>query len=112
MFNFRSIRKLLQYLKFLIFLLIANMFCIFPRCKKSFAGEIVLITGSANGIGRQVALKLAPLGVTLVLWDIDDEGNKETSRLAQQKGASRVFVYHCDCSRREEVYEQADKVRS
>ncbi|NWV54246.1 RDHE2 dehydrogenase, partial [Daphoenositta chrysoptera] len=94
-----------------IFLLIENMFCIFPLRKKYFAAEIVLITGSANGIGRQVALKLASLGVTLVLWDIDDEGNKETSRLAQQNGASRVFVYHCDCSRREDVYEQADKVR-
>ncbi|NXH34231.1 RDHE2 dehydrogenase, partial [Myiagra hebetior] len=94
-----------------IYLLIENLFCIFPLRKKCFAGEIVLITGSANGIGRQVALKLAPLGVTLVLWDIDDEGNKETSRLAQQNGASRVFVYHCDCSSREDVYEQADKVK-
>ncbi|NXA98469.1 RDHE2 dehydrogenase, partial [Melanocharis versteri] len=93
------------------FLLIENIFCIFPLRKKSFAGEIVLITGSANGIGRQVALKLAPLGVTLILWDIDDEGNKETSRLVQENGASRVFVYHCDCSNREDVYEQADKVR-
>uniref|UniRef100_A0A8C5TA69 Epidermal retinol dehydrogenase 2 n=1 Tax=Malurus cyaneus samueli TaxID=2593467 RepID=A0A8C5TA69_9PASS len=111
MCNFRSIRKVLQYLKFLIFLLIENTFCLFSLRKKSFAGEIVLITGSANGIGKQVALKLAPLGVTLVLWDIDDEGNKETSRLAQQKGAGRVFVYHCDCSNRQDVYEQADKVR-
>ncbi|NXH60595.1 RDHE2 dehydrogenase, partial [Rhabdornis inornatus] len=92
------------------FLLIENIFCIFSLRKKYFAGEIVLITGSANVIGRQVALKLAPLGVTLVLWDIDDEGNKETSRLAQQNGANRVFVYHCDCSSREDVYEQADKV--
>ncbi|RMC15377.1 hypothetical protein DUI87_07568 [Hirundo rustica rustica] len=111
MFNFRCIQNVLQYLKFLFFLLIENAFCIFTLRKKSFAGEIVLITGSANGIGRQVALKLAPLGVTLVLWDIDDEGNKETSRLAQQNGASRVFVYHCDCGSREDVYEQADKVR-
>ncbi|XP_066189681.1 epidermal retinol dehydrogenase 2-like [Sylvia atricapilla] len=111
MFNFRCIQKLLQYLKTFVFLLIENAFCIFSRRKKSFIGEIVLITGSANGIGRQVALKLAPLGVTLVLWDIDDDGNKETSRLAQQNGASQVFVYHCDCSSREDVYEQADKVR-
>ncbi|NXI57730.1 RDHE2 dehydrogenase, partial [Chloroceryle aenea] len=84
---------------------------IFPLRKKSFAAEIVLITGSANGIGRQIALKFAPSGATLVLWDIDDEGNQETKRLAQQNGARRVFAYHCDCSSREEVYEQADKVR-
>ncbi|NXG92529.1 RDHE2 dehydrogenase, partial [Stercorarius parasiticus] len=96
-----------------IFLVFENLILlIFPPCKKNFAGEIVLITGSANGIGRQIALNFAPLGATLVLWDIDDEGNKETSRLAEKKGAKRVFAYHCDCSNREEVYEQADKVRN
>ncbi|NXS56620.1 RDHE2 dehydrogenase, partial [Brachypteracias leptosomus] len=84
---------------------------IVPQRKKSFAEETVLITGSANGIGRQIALKFAPSGATLVLWDIDDENNQETKRLAQQNGAKCVFVYHCDCSNREEVYEQADKVR-
>ncbi|NXA13221.1 RDHE2 dehydrogenase, partial [Sapayoa aenigma] len=94
-----------------IYLLIENFICIFPPCKRHFSDEIVLITGSANGIGRQIALKFAPLGVTLVLWDIDDEGNRETCRLAQQNGALRVFAYHCDCSSREDVYEKADKVR-
>ncbi|NWT00648.1 RDHE2 dehydrogenase, partial [Mionectes macconnelli] len=95
-----------------IYLFIENLICIFPlHKKKSFAAEIVLITGSANGIGRQIALKFAPLGVTLVLWDIDDEGNKETCRLAQESGANRVFVYHCDCSSREDIYENADKVK-
>ncbi|XP_009706347.1 PREDICTED: epidermal retinol dehydrogenase 2-like [Cariama cristata] len=112
MVNFRSILKILQFLKLLIFSFFKNVISfVFPPCKKTFAGEIVLITGSANGIGRQIALNFAPLGATLVLWDIDDEGNKETSRLAQEKGAKRVFAYHCDCSNREEVYDQADKVR-
>ncbi|KAM6282236.1 epidermal retinol dehydrogenase 2 [Porphyrio hochstetteri] len=112
MFNFRSILKILQFLKLLIFYFFENLISlIFSPCKKTFAGEIVLITGSANGIGRQIALKFAPLGATLVLWDINDEANKETSRLAQKNGANRVFAYHCDCSNREEVYEQADKVR-
>ncbi|KFR06237.1 Epidermal retinol dehydrogenase 2, partial [Nipponia nippon] len=109
---FRSILKLLQLLKLLFFLFFDNFILfIFPPCKKTFAGVIMLITGSANGIGRQIALKFAPLGATLVLWDIDDEGNKETSRLAGKIGAQRVFAYHCDCSNRQEVYEQADKVR-
>ncbi|NXE10866.1 RDHE2 dehydrogenase, partial [Lophotis ruficrista] len=95
-----------------VFLFFENFFLFtFPPRKKTFAGEIVLITGSANGIGRQIAFNFAPLGATLVLWDIDDEGNKETSRLAQKNGANRVFAYHCDCSNRKEVYEQADKVR-
>ncbi|KAM6318406.1 epidermal retinol dehydrogenase 2-like [Aegotheles albertisi] len=112
MFNFRSILKIPRFLKLLFFLFFENLILlVFPPCKKTFAGEIVLITGSANGIGRQIALKFAPLEATLILWDIDDEDNKETSRLAQNQGAKRVFLYHCDCSNREEVYEQADKVR-
>lgn len=112
MLNFRSILKILQFLKLLFFLFFENLILlVFPPRKKSFAGEIVLIAGSADGVGRQIALNFAPLGATLVLWDIDDEGNKETCRLAQKNGAKRVFAYHCDCSNREEVYEQADKVR-
>ncbi|KFQ31461.1 Epidermal retinol dehydrogenase 2, partial [Merops nubicus] len=109
---FRSILKILQFLKLLIFYFFEQLILfIFPLRKKSFAGEIVLITGSANGIGRQIALKFAPSGATLVLWDIDDENNQETKRLAEQNGAKRVFAYHCDCSNREDVYKQADKVR-
>uniref|UniRef100_A0A8D0EPZ3 Epidermal retinol dehydrogenase 2 n=1 Tax=Strix occidentalis caurina TaxID=311401 RepID=A0A8D0EPZ3_STROC len=102
MSNFTSILKILEFLKLLIFFFFENLILlIFPPCKKkSFAGEIV-----------QIALKFAPLGAALVLWDIDGEGNKETSTLAQKNGATQVFVYQCDCSNREEVYEQADKVR-
>lgn len=70
----------------------------------------MLITGAANGIGRQIALHFAPLEATLVLWDIDEEGNRETVRLARENGAKQVFAYYCDCSNREEVYEQAEKV--
>ncbi|XP_054036107.1 epidermal retinol dehydrogenase 2 [Dryobates pubescens] len=112
MFNCRSLLKVLRLLKLLLFQLFEKLILLIrPRRKKSFIGEVVLITGSANGIGRQIVLKFAPMAATLVLWDIDDEGNEETSKLAQQLGARRVFTYHCDCSSKEEVYKQADKVR-
>lgn len=108
---FGCILKTLKFLTLSVFLLFKSLIqCIFPPCKKSFAGEIVLITGAANGIGRQIALHFAPLEATLVLWDIDEEGNRETVRLARENGAKQVFAYYCDCSNREEVYEQAEKV--
>ncbi|KFV70103.1 Epidermal retinol dehydrogenase 2, partial [Dryobates pubescens] len=110
--NCRSLLKVLRLLKLLLFQLFEKLVLLIrPRRKKSFIGEVVLITGSANGIGRQIVLKFAPMAATLVLWDIDDEGNEETSKLAQQLGARRVFTYHCDCSSKEEVYKQADKVK-
>ncbi|KAG5850253.1 hypothetical protein ANANG_G00080270 [Anguilla anguilla] len=82
-----------------------------PVRRKCVVGEIVLITGAGSGIGRLMALEFSTMGVTLVLWDINQEGNKETARLAKEKGASEVYTYMCDCSKKTEVYRAADQVK-
>uniref|UniRef100_A0A8D0DUX9 Uncharacterized protein n=1 Tax=Salvator merianae TaxID=96440 RepID=A0A8D0DUX9_SALMN len=84
---------------------------VFFPCRKNVAGKIVLVTGSANGIGREIVLNFAPLGAILVLWDIDEEGNKETAELAKKSGAQAVYTYRCDVSNREEVYAVAKQVQ-
>uniref|UniRef100_A0A8C3TES4 Short chain dehydrogenase/reductase family 16C member 5 n=1 Tax=Chelydra serpentina TaxID=8475 RepID=A0A8C3TES4_CHESE len=110
-----KLNSILETLEFLILLgyyyFEAFILLICPPCKKNVAGEIVLITGAANGIGRQIALNFARLGATLVFWDIDEEGNKETTKLAKENGAKGVYAYRCDCSNREEVYRVADQVK-
>ncbi|XP_014379557.1 epidermal retinol dehydrogenase 2-like [Alligator sinensis] len=65
----------------------------------------------ANGTGRDIALNFAPLGATLVLWDIDEERNKETTYLARGNGAKEAYAYRCDCSNREGIYRMAAQVR-
>ncbi|NXP11025.1 RDHE2 dehydrogenase, partial [Thinocorus orbignyianus] len=87
------------------------VFMIVPRRKKNVSGEIVLITGAGSGIGRLISIKFARLGATVVLWDINQEGLKETSRLAKENGAARVHFYICDCSKRQDVYRVADQVK-
>ncbi|NXJ95567.1 RDHE2 dehydrogenase, partial [Corythaixoides concolor] len=87
------------------------LFLIVPRRKKSVSGEIVLITGAGSGVGRFLSVKFASLGATVVLWDINQEGLKETSRLARENGAERVHCYTCDCSKRQEIYRVADQVK-
>lgn len=82
-----------------------------PKKKKNIAGEVVLITGAGSGIGRLMAEEFAALNTVLVLWDINQEGMKETARLAKNSGASRVHYYLCDCSDKNEVYRVADQVR-
>ncbi|NXO58856.1 RDHE2 dehydrogenase, partial [Aramus guarauna] len=87
------------------------VFFIVPRRKKNVSGEIVLITGAGSGIGRLLSLKFASLGATVVLWDINEEGLKETSRLVRENGAERVHCYICDCSKRQDIYRVADQVK-
>ncbi|XP_053105348.1 retinol dehydrogenase 10-like [Hemicordylus capensis] len=80
--------------------------------EKMVSNEICLVTGaaSATGIGRLFALEFARRGATLVLWDIDPEGNATTAQEIRKLGA-RAYVYTCDVSRREEVYSAAENVR-
>ena len=43
--------------------------------------RVIIITGAAQGVGRGVALKAASLGATLALFDINEEGARETAEL-------------------------------
>lgn len=54
---------------------IGKSFCslFIPKKRKSVAGKVVLITGAARGLGRQLAIRFARLDAILVLWDIDKE---------------------------------------
>ena len=66
-----------------------------PPKPKSVKGEIVLVTGSANGIGRALAIEFAKLGSILVLWDIDGKQNQVTAEMIQKIGGV-AHTYYCD----------------
>ncbi|KAL7850937.1 hypothetical protein AOLI_G00212930 [Acnodon oligacanthus] len=96
---------------FSIYYLVEAFVKFFIPIRKSVAGETVLITGAGSGIGRLLAVEFASMDVTLVLWDLNSEGLKETARMAKEKGATRVHYYQVDCSDRAEVYRVADQVK-
>ncbi|NXP98091.1 RDHE2 dehydrogenase, partial [Vidua macroura] len=102
----------LQFIVLLVYYLLESLvFLVVPRRKKNVSGEIVLITGAGNGIGRLLAVKFASLGATVVLWGINQERLNCTVRLARENGAGRVHSYVCDCSKRQDVYRVADQVK-
>lgn len=45
----------------------------------SLKGQVVLITGAASGIGKATAIKLAQLGASLALTDVNEAGLMETA---------------------------------
>lgn len=107
----KSTKELLVFLgKSLFSILEALVFTLIPKPLKNVAGEIVLITGAGSGLGRLLALQFAHLGSVLVLWDISSETNEKTGQMAREAGATRVHVYTCDCSQKEEIYRVADQV--
>ncbi|GMR54126.1 hypothetical protein PMAYCL1PPCAC_24321, partial [Pristionchus mayeri] len=80
-------------------------------CKyKDVTGEIILITGAANGLGRLMAIRLSTRGATLVLWDRDEKGLKNTQEECA-KGECTVKVYTVDMLSRESIAMAADRVK-
>ncbi|KAH8119060.1 NAD-binding protein [Phellopilus nigrolimitatus] len=54
-------------------------------------GQTIIITGAANGIGKEAALAFAKRGANLVIGDVDVNGSEET--LAEIKGLGGHAVY-------------------
>lgn len=77
---------------------------------KELSGETVLITGAGSGLGRLLSIKLARLGCTLVLWDINNKSNEETAEEVAKTGA-KAYTYSVDVSSREEIYKAAKKTQ-
>jgi len=68
-----------------------------------FNKKTVLITGAAHGIGKLMAEKIAALGGSLVLCDVNREGLEKTAEEIRKKGAT-VYAHAFDISDREKVY--------
>lgn len=78
---------------------------------KDLSSETILITGAASGLGKGMAERLAPLGCTLILWDVDGVSNTRVAEeLNQQTGSNRIHAMKCDLTNRESIYECAKKV--
>lgn len=54
--------------------------------ERDVSDDIVLITGTGHGIGKELALQYSALGATVVCWDINEQMNQETVKLIKARG--------------------------
>lgn len=91
---------LLPNLVFLLFKAIYEIFVTKPR--KAVRGQLALITGGANGIGREIAINLARHGCNIAILDIDlTMANKTASELVQI--GVKAKAYKADVSKADNI---------
>ncbi len=73
-----------------------------------FQNKVVIITGSASGIGLATAKRFAKEGAKIVLADINADKLKEAETEVRSAGAADVWISECDVSSEQNVEATVD----
>jgi NAD(P)-dependent dehydrogenase (short-subunit alcohol dehydrogenase family) len=77
---------------------------------QDMTGKVVLITGSARGMGRETALMLGQMGAHIILVDWEGEAGTRTRDQINAAGKGSAEFRYCDMSSFADVRKLADKV--
>jgi len=75
----------------------------------TFSGQVAVVTGAANGIGRATALAFAAEGLKVVVADLDAAGGEGTVALIRTAGGEATFV-RCNVTLEGDVKNLMDEV--
>ena len=67
---------------------------------RGLEGKNVILTGGASGIGREAALRLGQEGARVAIFDLNEDGARQTT---DQIGAGRAMAFKVDISDRGQV---------
>jgi len=77
-------------------------------------GDLVVITGAAGGVGRELSLAFGRKGATLVLWDIRQDALAKTAEWLEAEGipSDHVRTSVVDVSNVKEVKDAAESLKA
>ena len=75
----------------------------------TFSGQVAVVTGAANGIGRATAQAFAAEGLKVVVADLDVAGGEGTVALIRTAGGEATFV-RCNVTLESDVKNLMDEV--
>jgi NAD(P)-dependent dehydrogenase (short-subunit alcohol dehydrogenase family) len=81
------------------------------RLGVSLAGKTALVTGSTDGLGREVARQLGALGAFVIVHGRNQERGEEVVRMIRSAGTGDAVFYRADFGSLEGVRAFADQVR-
>ncbi|XP_076168924.1 17-beta-hydroxysteroid dehydrogenase 13 isoform X1 [Ptiloglossa arizonensis] len=82
-----------------------------PPPLKSLHGEVAMVVGAGRGIGRELAIHLCQLGVSVACVDINAENCNVTVQKASQ-GLEIARTYICNVTNKNEVVRTVNTIKS
>jgi len=74
--------------------------------------KVIVVTGASDGIGKEIALRLAKEGTKLALLARNTERLELVAKAAREAGAQEVNVYSCDISKSDQIAQAVSQITS
>ncbi|VVC24549.1 NAD(P)-binding domain,Short-chain dehydrogenase/reductase SDR [Cinara cedri] len=79
--------------------------------RKNIRGQVVLVTGAARGLGRELCTRFHELGAKVVCVDVDGRGCAETAKEINRNGGT-AMSYEVDVTNRRQIAAMHTAVRT
>ena len=78
--------------------------------KFDFTGKVALVTGGAEGLGKEFVQTLAEQGADVAFCDVQDEKGKATEKELAEKTGKKIKYWHCDVTDEEQVAQMVSEI--
>jgi all-trans-retinol dehydrogenase (NAD+) len=78
---------------------------------KNLRGKKAIVTGGAMGFGLATCKRLVREGCDVTIWELNESAMLEAKKELDDMGGGKTFVYLCDVSDKERVFELAEQAK-